>query len=214
MSKIPASKHKIDRRLGVNLWGRPGSPFNTRNFGPGQHGKQKGKPTDYGVQLKAKQKLKGHYGRVGERQFRRIYQEAIRRKGDSSENLIGLLECRLDTVVYRAKFGATVFAARQLVSHGHITVDGKRVNVPSAYVREGQVVAGALIIVHPIVEAGVGGCGRAARAGGNDFLFDGSAACQKGHQQKKEEGSRFHVSHSASFVKNLTHSHSVRDRVC
>jgi small subunit ribosomal protein S4 len=141
MSKIPASKHKIDRRLGVNLWGRPGSPFNTRNFGPGQHGKQKGKPTDYGVQLKAKQKLKGHYGRVGERQFRRIYQEAIRRKGDSSENLIGLLECRLDTVVYRAKFGATVFAARQLVSHGHITVDGKRVNVPSAYVREGQVVA-------------------------------------------------------------------------
>jgi small subunit ribosomal protein S4 len=141
MSKIPASKHKIDRRLGVNLWGRPGSPFNTRNFGPGQHGKQKGKPTDYGVQLKAKQKLKGHYGRVGERQFRRIYQEAIRRKGDSSENLIGLLECRLDAVVYRAKFGATVFAARQLVSHGHITVDGKRVNVPSAYVREGQVVA-------------------------------------------------------------------------
>ncbi|MFN7902425.1 MAG: 30S ribosomal protein S4 [Holosporales bacterium] len=141
MSKIPASKHKIDRRLGLNLWGRPGSPFNTRNSGPGQHGKQRGKPTDYGIQLKAKQKLKGYYGRVGERQFRRVYQEAIRRKGDSSENLIGLLERRLDTVVYRAKFGATVFAARQLVSHGHITVDGKRVNIPSATVREGQTVA-------------------------------------------------------------------------
>ncbi len=138
MTKRVSAKHKIDRRLGVNLWGRAKSPFNSRNYGPGQHGQQRSKPSDYGVQLRAKQKLKGYYGNISERQFRRFYQEAIRRRGDTSENLIELLERRLDAVVYRMKFVATVFAARQIVNHGHIAVNGKRVNIPSYLVKDGD----------------------------------------------------------------------------
>lgn len=133
-------KHKIDRRLACNLWGRTKSPFNVRQTGPGMHGANRTKPTDYGVQLRAKQKLKGYYGNIGERQFRRYYHEAIRLKGDTSQNLIGLLERRLDAVCYRAKFAVTVFAARQLVSHGHVKVNGKRVNIASYLVKEGDVV--------------------------------------------------------------------------
>jgi small subunit ribosomal protein S4 len=140
MTKRAESKYKIDRRLGVNLWGRPKSPVNDREYGPGQHGQRRRKPTDYGVQLMAKQRLKGYYGNIGERQFRRIYEEAARRKGDTGENLVGLLERRLDTVIYRAKFVPTVFAARQFVSHGHIRVNGKRVNVPSFLVKDGDVI--------------------------------------------------------------------------
>jgi small subunit ribosomal protein S4 len=140
MSKINSAKHKIDRRLGVNLWGRPKSPFNTRGYAPGQHGKNKGKVSDYGVQLLAKQKLKGYYGRIGERQFRRFFAEAVRRKGDTSENLIELLERRLDAVVYRAKFAPTIFAARQLVGHSHFLVNGKRVNIPSYMVKDNDVI--------------------------------------------------------------------------
>lgn len=138
MSKRVAAKHKIDRRLGVNLWGRAKSPLNSRNYGPGQHGKNRGKPSDYGVQLRAKQKLKGYYGNISEKQFRRIYAEASRRKGDTSENMIELLERRLDAVVYRMKLVSTVFAARQTVNHGHILVNGKRVNIPSYSVRDGD----------------------------------------------------------------------------
>ncbi len=133
-------KHKIDRRLACNLWGRAKSPFNTRQTGPGMHGANRSKPTDYGVQLRAKQKLKGYYGSIGEKQFRRYYFEAIRLKGDTSQNLIGLLERRLDAVCYRAKFAVTVFAARQLVSHGHVKVNGKRVNIVSYLVKEGDIV--------------------------------------------------------------------------
>lgn len=135
-----SAKHKIDRRLGCNLWGRAKSPYNIRQTGPGMHGANRGKPTDYGLQLRAKQKLKGYYGSIGERQFRRYYAEAMRMKGDTGQNLIGLLERRLDAVVYRAKFVQTVFAARQFVSHGHITVNGKRVNIPSYLVKEGDVI--------------------------------------------------------------------------
>lgn len=135
-----ASKHKIDRRLGLNLWGRPKSPYNLRQTGPGMHGARRGKPTDYGIQLSAKQKLKGYYGSIGEKQFRRYYAEAVRLKGDTGENLIGLLERRLDAVIYRAKFVPTVFAARQFVNHGHILVNGKRVNIPSYQVKEGDVI--------------------------------------------------------------------------
>ena len=135
------AKHKIDRRLGVNLWGRAKSPVNNnRDYGPGQHGQRRKKPTDFGIQLMAKQKLKGYYGSITEKQFRRVYQEAIRMKGDSSANLIGLLERRLDAVVYRAKFVPTVFAARQFVNHGHVKVNGRRVNVPSYKVKPGDVV--------------------------------------------------------------------------
>lgn len=133
-------KYKIDRRLGCNLWGRPKSPYNTRQTGPGMHGANRGKPTDYGLQLRAKQKLKGYYGSIGERQFRRYYHEAIRLKGDSGQNLIGILERRLDTVCYRAKFAITVFSSRQLVSHGHVKVNGKCVNIPSYMVKEGDVI--------------------------------------------------------------------------
>ncbi|MDF1791878.1 MAG: 30S ribosomal protein S4 [Thalassobaculaceae bacterium] len=140
MAKRVAAKHKIDRRLGVNLWGRPKSPLNNREYGPGQHGQRRRKPTDFGVQLMAKQKLKGYYGNIGEKQFRKYYAEAVRRKGDTGENLIGILETRLDAVVYRMKFVPTVFAARQLVNHGHVKVNGKRVNIPSFKVREGDVV--------------------------------------------------------------------------
>lgn len=138
--KRPQAKHKIDRRLGVNLWGRAKSPYNKRQTGPGQHGANRGKLSDYGQQLRAKQKLKGYYGSIGERQFRRYYDEAIRMRGDSGQNLIGLLETRLDAVVYRAKFVPTVFAARQFVNHGHIAVNGKRVTCPSFRVKEGDVV--------------------------------------------------------------------------
>lgn len=138
MTKRINAKYKIDRRLGVNLWGRPKSPVNSRSYGPGQHGQQRSKPSDYGLQLRAKQKLKGYYGNISERQFRRLYQEAIRRRGDTSENLIELLERRLDAVVYRMKFVATPFAARQLVNHGHVAVNGKRVNIPSFQLKDGD----------------------------------------------------------------------------
>jgi small subunit ribosomal protein S4 len=140
MSKRKTSKYKIDRRLGVNLWGRPKSPVNKRSYGPGQHGQRRRKPSDFGIQLSAKQKLKGYYGSIGEKQFRHYYDEADRRKGDTGENLIELLERRLATVVYRAKLVPTVFAARQIVNHGHILVNGKRVNVASYNVKDGDVV--------------------------------------------------------------------------
>ena len=139
MTKRISAKHKIDRRLGENLWGRPKSPLNKREYGPGQHGqRRRGKTSDFGTQLKAKQKLKGYYANITERQFRLIYNEATRLRGDTSENLIGLLERRLDAVVYRAKFVSTPFAARQFVSHGHVTVNGRRVNIPSFQVSAGD----------------------------------------------------------------------------
>ena len=136
MTKRLASKHKVDRRLKVNLWGRPKSPFNSRNYPPGQHGKSKrGKPSDYGTQLGAKQKMKFYYGNMNERQFRNVYRKAIQKKGNTSENLIGFLERRLDTIIYRAKFATTVFSARQLINHGHIRINGKKVNIPSYLVK-------------------------------------------------------------------------------
>ena len=136
MTKRLASKHKVDRRLKVNLWGRPKSPFNSRNYPPGQHGKaKKGKLSDYGTQLEAKQKMKFYYGNINERQFRNVYRKAIQKKGNTTENLVGFLERRLDTVVYRAKFATTVFSARQLINHGHIKVNGKKVNIPSYLVK-------------------------------------------------------------------------------
>jgi small subunit ribosomal protein S4 len=134
------AKHKLDRRMGANMWGRPKSPFNKRQTGPGMHGARRGKPTDYGTQLMAKQKLKGYYGGIGERQFRRYYQEASRLRGDTGQHLIGLLERRLDAVIYRTQFVPTIFAARQLVSHKHVTVNGKSVNIPSYQVKEGDVI--------------------------------------------------------------------------
>ena len=137
MTKRINSKHKIDRRLKINLWGRPKSPFNTRAYGPGQHGQSRqGKPSDYGIQLQAKQKLKGYYGNINERQFRNIYKKATMQKGDTGENLIGLLERRLDAVVYRARFSTTIFSARQLINHGHVKVNGKKVNIGSYMVSE------------------------------------------------------------------------------
>jgi small subunit ribosomal protein S4 len=142
MSKRHSAKYKIDRRMGENIWGRPKSPVNKRSYGPGQHGqRRKSKVSDFGLQLKAKQKLKGYYGNLTEKQFSRTYDEASRRKGNTSENLIALLESRLDAVVYRAKFVPTVFAARQFVNHGHVTVNGKRVNIASYRVQAGDVVA-------------------------------------------------------------------------
>jgi small subunit ribosomal protein S4 len=141
MTKRMESKYKIDRRMGENIWGRPKSPVNRREYGPGQHGqRRKSKLSDYGVQLKAKQKLRGYYGNISERQFHGIYQEARRLKGDSGAHMIGLLERRLDAVIFRAKFVPTVFAARQFISHGHIRVNGKRVTIPSYRVKVGDVV--------------------------------------------------------------------------
>jgi small subunit ribosomal protein S4 len=137
MTKRLTSKYKLDRRMGENIWGRPKSPVNKRSYGPGQHGQRRArKLSDYGTQLQAKQKLKGYYGNITERQFRRYYQEAARKQGDTGENMIGLLECRLDAVVYRAKFVPTPFAARQLVNHGHVKVNGRRVTIPSFQVKE------------------------------------------------------------------------------
>jgi small subunit ribosomal protein S4 len=141
MSKRISAKYKIDRRMGENIWGRSKSPVNRREYGPGEHGqRRKGKLSDFGVQLRAKQKLKGYYGSITEKQFKRTYQEAVRMRGDTPENLIGLLEQRLDAVVYRAKFVPTVFAARQFVSHGHVKVNGRRVNIPSYRCKVGDVI--------------------------------------------------------------------------
>ena len=142
MSKRHSAKYKLDRRMGENLWGRPKSPVNQRSYGPGQHGqRRKQKVSDFGLQLRAKQKLKGYYGNITEKQFSRTYEEATRRKGNTSENLIALLESRLDAVVYRAKFVPTPFAARQFVNHGHVLVNGKRVNIASFRVKPGDVVS-------------------------------------------------------------------------
>ena len=141
MSKRESAKYKIDRRMGENIWGRPKSPVNRREYGPGQHGqRRKGKLSDFGIQLRAKQKLKGHYGDVSEKQFRRMYAEANRMRGDTPENLIGLLESRLDAVVYRAKFVPTIFAARQFVNHGHVRVNGVKTNIPSYRCKPGDVI--------------------------------------------------------------------------
>ena len=141
MTKRVQAKHKIDRRMGQNIWGRPKSPINKREYGPGQHGqRRKGKLSDFGMQLRAKQKLKGYYANISERQFYGIYSEAARMTGDTSQNLIGLLERRLDAIVYRAKFAPTMFAARQFVSHGHVKVNGRRVTIPSMRIKAGDVV--------------------------------------------------------------------------
>jgi small subunit ribosomal protein S4 len=141
MTKRHEAKYKIDRRMGQNVWGRPKSPVNKREYGPGQHGqRRKSKLSDYGVQLKAKQKLRGYYGNISERQFRGIYTQARRQKGDTGAHMIGLLEQRLDAIVYRAKFVPTVFAARQFISHGHVKVNGRRVTIPSFRMKVNDVV--------------------------------------------------------------------------
>jgi len=138
---VRAGKYKLDRRMGENIWGRPKTPVNRREYGPGQHGqRRKGKMSDFGLQLRAKQKLKGHYGDLTEKQFRRIYAEAVSQRGDTGETLIGLLERRLDSVVYRAKFLPTIFAARQMINHGHVYVNGKKVSIPSYTVKEGDLI--------------------------------------------------------------------------
>jgi small subunit ribosomal protein S4 len=153
MTKRIKAKHKVDRRLKVNLWGKPKSPFNTRNYPPGQHGQaRKGKPTDYGIQLNAKQKLKSYYGNINERQFRNVYRKAIKKRGNTTENLVGILERRLDTVVYRAKLAPTVFSARQLINHGHFRVNKKKVNISSYLLKEEDLIevkdkSKALIII-------------------------------------------------------------------
>jgi small subunit ribosomal protein S4 len=141
MSKRSSAKYKLDRRMGENVFGRPKSPVNRREYGPGQHGqRRKGKLSDFGIQLRAKQKLKGYYGDVTEKQFKRTYTEAARMKGDTGQNLIGLLERRLDMVVYRAKFAPTIWAARQIVNHGHIRVNGRKLNIASARISVGDVI--------------------------------------------------------------------------
>ena len=142
MSKRKSAKHKLDRRMGENIWGRPSSPVNRRAYGPGQHGqRRKGKTSDFGLQLRAKQKLKGYYGDVTEKQFKATYAEAARMKGDTGQNLIGLLERRLDMIVYRAKFAPTIWAARQIVSHGHIRVNGVKCNIASRRVAAGDIIS-------------------------------------------------------------------------
>jgi small subunit ribosomal protein S4 len=141
MSKRSSAKYKLDRRMGENVFGRPKSPVNKREYGPGQHGqRRKGKVSDFGLQLRAKQKLKGYYGDVTEKQFKRAYFDASRMKGDTGQNLIGLMERRLDAVVYRAKFAPTIWAARQIVNHGHVRVNGKKLNIASAKVNVGDVI--------------------------------------------------------------------------
>lgn len=159
MKSIVSAKKKLDRRFGVNLWGNPKSPLDKREYAPGQHGQRRKKPTDYGEQLTAKQKLKFYYGNVSEKQFHKYYVEAIRRSGDAAENFIGILESRLDNLVYKAKFVPTIFAARQFVNHGHILVNGKKVNIPSYMVKAGDVIevrekSKALPIVIAAMEAG------------------------------------------------------------
>src|SRR3954469_15564985 len=159
MTKRAESKYKINRRLGVNLWGRPKSPLNKREYGPGQHGQRRKKPSDFGTQLMSKQKLKGYYGNIGERQFRRLYAEASRRRGDTGENLIELLERRLDAVIYRMKFVPTPFAARQFVNHGHVKVNGRRLNIASYQVKDNDTIeisakAREMVLVMEAIKSG------------------------------------------------------------
>ena len=152
MSKRKSPHYKIDRRLGCNLWGRPKSPYNNREYGPGEHGQRRKKASDYGIQLAAKQKLKGYYGNISERQFRKYYQEAVRQPGDTSEKLIGLLERRLDAFIYRINLAPTVFSARQIINHGHIEVNSKRVNIPSYLLKQGDTVTlSAKSQEHPLI---------------------------------------------------------------
>jgi small subunit ribosomal protein S4 len=160
MTKRIEAKYKSDRRFGQNLWGRPKSPVNKRQYGPGQHGqRRKGKTSDFGLQLVAKQKLRMYYGNITEKQFRKTYEEAARRKGNTAENLIGLLESRLDAFIYRSKFAPTPFSARQLVNHGHVKVNGRRVNIASYLVKVGDVIelrekAKAMALVLEAVQSG------------------------------------------------------------
>ncbi len=140
MKSIVSAKKKTNRRYNANLWGDPKSPLNKREYAPGQHGQRRKKPTDYGEQLHAKQRLKTHYGNISEKQFVKYYKEAVRRTGDAEENLIGILESRLDNLVYKSKFVPTIFAARQFVNHNHVTVNGKKVNSPSYLVKAGDVI--------------------------------------------------------------------------
>ncbi|XVN41153.1 MAG: 30S ribosomal protein S4 [Rickettsia endosymbiont of Argas persicus] len=141
MTKIVRSKYKASRRLGVSLWGDSKDAFNTRNYRPGQHGQNTMvKTSDYGLHLKAKQRIKCHYGRITEKQFRNLFGSAQKMKGNTGENFIGLLESRLDTIVYRMNIAQTIFAARQLVSHGHIKVNGHKADIASMRLKEGDVV--------------------------------------------------------------------------
>ena len=142
MTKRTSAKYKLDRRMGENVFGRPKSPVNRREYGPGQHGqRRKSKVSDFGIQLRAKQKLKGYYGDITEKQFKRSYEDAAKMKGDTGQNLIGLLEQRLDMIVYRAKFAPTIFAARQIVNHGHIRVNGEKCNIGSRRIKPGEEVS-------------------------------------------------------------------------
>ena len=180
MSKRIKSKHKVDRRLGVNLWGRPKSPYNKRAYGPGQHGQRaSAKPSDYKIQLQAKQKLKSYYGNLNERQFRNVYKEAARRKGNTGENLVGILESRLDAIIYRAKFANTVFQARQLINHGHVKVNGKRVNISSFYLNENDEVEikDSSKQLNMILSAS---SSKADRCGRTDFKSCSDSACKSG----------------------------------
>jgi len=136
MQKI-GPRHKMCRRVGAAVCGRPNCPSNKRPYPPGQHGRGRKRLTEYQMRLVEKQKLRAIYG-VGERQFRRYFEKAERRKSVTGEELIRALETRLDSVVLRLGFALTMRQARQLVSHGHVRVDGRRVNVPSAQVRVGQ----------------------------------------------------------------------------
>ncbi|WP_457592860.1 30S ribosomal protein S4 [Hydrogenimonas sp.] len=143
MARYRGPVEKIERRLGVSL-GLKGerrlagkSAIDKRPYAPGQHGQRRTKISQYGLQLKEKQKAKYMYG-VAEKQFRRLFKDANRMEGNTGENLIALLERRLDNVVYRMGFATTRAFARQLVTHGHILVDGKRVNIPSYRVKAGQ----------------------------------------------------------------------------
>ena len=186
MSKRENSKYKIDRRLRVNLWGRPKSPINKREYGPGQHGQGRQKPTDYRLQLMAKQRLKGYYGSVSERQLRRYYLEAVRRRGDTGENLVELLERRLDAVIYRMKFAITVFASRQLVSHGHVKVNGKRVNIASYLVKDNDVIELTSKAKEMVRVIEVDPDRRARRAG----IRDGRPQGDEGHLRARAEARR------------------------
>ena len=138
MSTRKEPKYKIDRQLGVNFWGRPKSPYNKRETRPGEHGQRNRKPSAYALQLYAKQKLKKYYGYVTEKQFKKYYLQASAKKGDTGQILIQLLERRLDSVLYRMKFASTIFASRQFISHGHVRVNGKKIDIPSYKVNEGD----------------------------------------------------------------------------
>jgi small subunit ribosomal protein S4 len=141
MTRYTGPKNRIARKFGANIFGRQRNPLLHKPTPPGMHGAKRKKKSDYGLQLEEKQKLRAIYGMLTQTQLLHAYTDALKKEGNTSHNLLEQLECRLDNIVYRLRFDGTIFGAHQLVSHGHVLVNGKRVDRRSFKVKPGMVVS-------------------------------------------------------------------------